>query len=403
MDRATFEAFQRDPYPHYARARRAGGLTFSPELEAWLVARDADIREVLRRPEEFSSTNALRPEVALPGDVLEELGKGIGGGPTVISSDEEQHRRLRVPHNRGLSRERVDALSSFVDERATALVRRAAEGGGVEWMRNYARVLPSEVLGRLVGLGPRDVSTVFHGIRRAEELLFRPLDHAEQLSAARDVAALQHLLDSYVRDRWERPRADMCTEFVRALVPEGEGLSRQRRGEVVSNVQNFLLAGYLTTTALLGSSVLHLLADRRQWETLRRRPDLVSNAAAEAARFDPPLQGFRRLTTAPVALSGVKLPPGSVVFVAFGSANRDGAVHERPDVFDVTRRVRSNLAFGHGPHACPGIRLARQQVRATLQTLLREIPEVRIARGSGVEMAPTLIHRSPVELPLTWT
>ncbi|TQN30171.1 hypothetical protein FHX37_0032 [Haloactinospora alba] len=402
MDRAAFEAFQCDPYPHYARARRAGGLTFSPELEAWLVARDADAREVLRRPEEFSSANALRPEVALPGDVLAELGNGIGGGPTVISSDGEQHRRLRVPHNRGLSRQRVEELAPFVDERASDLVRRAA-GGGAEWMRDYARVLPAEVLGRLVGLGPRDVPTVFHGIRRAEELLFRPLGHEEQLRAAREVAALQHLLDSYVRDRWEHPRADVCTEFVRALVPGDEGLSRQRRGEVVSSVQNFLLAGYLTTTALLGSSVLHLLADRRQWETLRRRPGLVPNTAAEAARFDPPLQGFRRLTTAPVTLSGVKLPPGSVVFVAFGSANRDGAAHERPDVLDVTRRVRPNLAFGHGPHACPGILLARQQVQATLRALLREIPEVRIARGAEVGMEPTLIHRSPVELPLTWT
>lgn len=84
MDFTALDAFQRDPYPHYARARDAPGLVFSPELESWLVSRHADVREALSRPEELSSAGALRPDVSLPAPVGAELAKGDRrgrGGP----------------------------------------------------------------------------------------------------------------------------------------------------------------------------------------------------------------------------------------------------------------------------------------------------------------------------------
>ncbi|MFD0776818.1 cytochrome P450, partial [Streptomonospora algeriensis] len=76
MDFAALDAFQRDPYPHYARARREPGLVFSEELEAWLVTRHADVREALSRPEELSSAGALRPDVVPAPQARAELAKG---------------------------------------------------------------------------------------------------------------------------------------------------------------------------------------------------------------------------------------------------------------------------------------------------------------------------------------
>ncbi|MFG2327991.1 cytochrome P450 [Streptomyces sp. NPDC048604] len=393
----------RDPYPLYARARRAEGLTFVPELDAWLVARDADVREVLLRSEDFSSAQALRPDVMPAPAAFGVLARGFAKRPTVVSTDGPAHRRHRAPLNSGLSASRVTALLPYAAEQAAALLDGFAADGRTELMSSYARRLPGAVIGRLIGFDPADVPAAVHGGHQAEQLLFRPLDEAGQLAAAEDVVALQHLLDRYARARRAEPRDDLCSAMVAALAPGGGELTDDQRAELVSNLQNLLIAGHLTTTALIGNTLHHLLRDgRAQWELLCARPELIPGAVEEAARFDTAVQGFRRTTTRPVTLAGTKLPAGATVFVAYGSANRDEERHDDPDVFDITRPPTRHVAFGHGAHGCPGSQLARGQLRLTLELFTRELPGLRLDEDHVVVMRPTMIHRSPLELRLTW-
>ncbi|KAB8182508.1 cytochrome P450 [Microbispora catharanthi] len=396
------DALLRDPYPVYAKARETPGLTFLPEMNAWLVSRDADVREVLRGPEVFSSANALRGDFVPEPSVLAELGKGVGGAPVVVTSDGAAHQRYRAPLVRGLSPARIASVVPFIRERAESLVDAFAPVGRIELAGAYARRLPGEVIGRLLGLDPEHVPQAVEAGYRAEELFFLPVGEEGRIAAAREVVALQHLLDEYARSRREDPRDDLCTEMVQALAPGAGPLTREQRAELVSNLQNLLIAGHLTTTALICTAVLHLLRRPEQWELLCARPELIPDAVEEAARHDAPVQAFRRVTTRPVTLAGTDLPEGATVLVAYGSANRDEARHDRPGDFDVTRRARRHLAFGHGVHSCPGAQLAREQVRITLEILTRRLPGLRLAEDRPVVMAPTLIHRGPEELWLTW-
>ncbi|MGP4007559.1 cytochrome P450 [Streptomyces sp. 4N124] len=397
------DELQRDPYPHYARARHSDGLVHLAELDAWLVARDADVREVLRRPGDFSSANALRPDVLPSPAALAVLGGGFGGRPVVVTADGEPHQRLRAPIVRGLSPARVAAVLPYAAERAATLVDAFAGDGEVELMSAYAMRLPGEVIGRIVGLDPADVPAVVHGGYRAEELLFRPLEEDEQVAAAEDVVAMQHILDGYVRERHAHPREDLCTELIASVTTPGKGeLTLEQRHELVAHLQNLLLAGHLTTTALIGTTVLHLLRHRAQWELLCAEPGRIPAAIEEAARYDTALQGFRRVTTRPVTLAGTELPAGAALFVAFGGANRDAVRHPRPDTFDITRTPDRHLAFGLGVHSCPGSQLAREQLRLTLQELTARLPGLRLAEDHPVTMRPTMIHRSPQTLRLHW-
>lgn len=412
--RPGLDALQRDPYPLYEQARRTPGLTFVPLLDAWLVARDADVREVLLRPQDFSSAQALRPDVLPSPAALAVLGRGFAPRPTVVSTDGPAHRRHRAPLNSGLSAARTAALTPYVTRRADALAETfaatLAAHGRADLMAHYARPLPGAVIGRLLGLDPADVPTAVHCSYSAERLLFRPLPEAAQLAAAEDVLTLQRLLDRYARDRRTRPRDDLITGLVTALAPDaglGPGprqLTDDQRCELVANLQNLLIAGHLTTTALIGTTLLHLLRHRDQWERLVAQPELIPAAVEEAARYDTAVQGFRRTTTRPVTLAGTELPAGASVFVAYGSANRDPARHQDPDAFDITRpraQPRHHLAFGHGPHGCPGSQLARVQLRATLTAFTRRLPGLRLADTAPPTMRPTLIHRSPEELLLS--
>ncbi|MFJ4876855.1 cytochrome P450 [Streptomyces sp. NPDC088745] len=404
-DHHRLDALYRDPYPRCARARAAPGLTFVPELDAWLVARDADVREVLRRPEDFSSANALRPDVRPGPAALAELARGLGGFRTVLSTDGEAHRAYRAPLNSGLSSARVNAVLPYTAARAEALVDAFAPRGQAELMGEYAQQLPGDVIGRLLGLTEEDARTAVHGSRRAEELLFRPLPEEEQVAAARDVVTLQHLLDNYIRERRAHPRDDLVSTMTAALVPGTGDLTREQRAEAVSQFQNLLVAGHLTTTALIGSALHHLLRDRAQWELLCAEPERVPAAVEECARFDAPIQGFRRLTTRTVTLAGTELPAGATVFVAYGSANRDPARHADPDSFDIARTAPAkHLGFGRGVHGCPGAHLGRAQLRITLELFTRRFPHLRLGRAADqqVVVRPTLIHRSPQALHLSF-
>lgn len=403
---AALDALQRDPYPVYSRARRAEGLTYVPELDAWLVARDADVREVLLRPEDFSSVQSLRPDVMPSPAALAVLGRGLGNRPTVVTTDGAAHRRHRAPLNSGLSAARVAALLPYAAEVADELVDGFAADGRTELMASYAGRLPGAVVGRLLGLDPADVPAAVHGGHRAEQLLFRPMTEAEQVEAAEDVVALQHLLDTCIRDRRAHPRDDLCSALVAALAPGTGELTLDQRHELVATLQNFLIAGHLTTTALIGTTLLHLLGHPDQWRLLCAKPELIPAAVEEAARYDTAVQGFRRTTTRPVTLAGTRLPAGATVFVAYGSANRDETRYERADTFDITRSLTRphirHVAFGHGAHGCPGSQLARAQLRLTIELFARRLPGLSLAEGHEVVMRPTLIHRSPQELHLTW-
>ncbi|MEV6677436.1 cytochrome P450 [Streptomyces erythrochromogenes] len=404
-DQARRDELYRDPYPLYDRARRAEGLTYVPEFDAWLVARDRDVREVLLRAEDFSSANSLLPDVPLSEAALGVLPRGFGPRPTVVSSDGAAHRRHRAPLNRGLSAARVAALVPYVRAYAAELVDGFAADGSAELVGAYAQRLPGMVVGRLIGLDPADVPAAVHGGHRAEELLFRPLPPEGQAAAAEDVVALQHLLDGYVRDRRAHPRDDLCSVMVTALAPGTGELTLEQRHELVTSLQNLLIAGFLTTGALIGTTLLHLLDDdRRQWRMLCADPSLIPAAVEEAARHDTAIQAFRRVTTRPVTLGGTQLPAGAAVLVAYGAANRDEERYERAGEFDITRPLsRQHLAFGHGPHGCPGSRLAREQLRLTLELLTNRMPGLRPAPGRPrPRMRPTLIHRSPEALHVTW-
>ncbi|GAA4902129.1 cytochrome P450 [Streptomonospora salina] len=402
MDFAALDAVQRDPYPHYARARRQLGLTFATELDAWLVTRYADVREALARPEDFSSAGALRPD-AVPGPrARAELAAGIGAGGVALSSDGAAHRRYREPHTRGLSAARFASVQDAISERTARIVDGLAAEDGADLVERLARRLPGEVIGHVLGLDPQDVPAAVRGGYLATELAFRPLEEDDQAAAAREIAQQQHRMDDYVRSRRAEPRDDLVTGFVHALAPGEGGLTREQRGECVSSLQNLLLAGHLTTSALMASTLLHLLRHREQWEALCAHPELIPDAVEECARFDAPIQGFRRRAVRDTALGGTALPEGAVVFVSFGAANRDPARFSRPDRLDVTRRPQGHVGFGHGVHACPGARLARAQLTTVLDELTRRLPNARLDPGSRIRMLPTMIHRSPERLDVRW-
>jgi cytochrome P450 len=204
----------------------------------------------------------------------------------------------------------------------------------------------------------------------------------------------EYLLE-HIRMRRTRPTDDLIGRLTAAEV-DGERLLDE---EIVGFAGVLLLAGHITTTALLGNSVLCL--DRFPDTAAEVRADrgLLPPAIEEVLRYRSPFPRLGRVTTAEVSLGGQDIPEGSLVIPWVGAANRDPERYGEPDRYDIHRADAGHLAFGHGIHFCIGAPLARLESRVGLGLLLDRYRDISVD-WSAVEYQNPWVMVAARALPL---
>jgi cytochrome P450 len=396
-----------DPYPFYAHARRQAPIFFSPKANAWVVTRLRDVKKVLRDAKTYSSCNSLRPPAPLSPKVDEILTSVYPWMSNLIEMDGAEHRQQRTPAAAMLSPEQVTALEPYIVEQAITLVDALIAGDRpADFMAAYANRLPVSVIGHLVGFPPEQHEEMGHLSRRAAAIAIghRFESEDEQIEVAHDWLRYQALVGELVRERRAAPRADLMSSLVAALAPGTGPLSREQEGTVVFIAFGLALAGHITTSALLGNGMRHLLEHPDQWRLLCERPDLIPNAIEEIARFDTPTHIFMRQTTTETTLAGQRLPAGAEVLIWLAGGNRDESAFDRADEFDITRKMEtSHVVFGHGAHYCVGAGLARREVEVSLRVLTERLPGLRLVPDQQITTRPSLSQRGPLSLLVDWS
>ena len=161
-----------------------------------------------------------------------------------------------------------------------------------------------------------------------------------------------------------------------------------------------LVAGNETTTHLIGNAVLALLAHPEALAALRADPSRVPAAVQEVLRFSSPVQMDPRLATRDARLHGVAVAAGEVVLCWLGSANRDETVFARPEVFDIGREQKPDVAFGFGPHYCLGASLATLEAEVALRVLLARTRRLRRVDDAPLPIPPSFVFRGVTSLPV---
>jgi cytochrome P450 len=175
-------------------------------------------------------------------------------------------------------------------------------------------------------------------------------------------------------------------------------------GELLSIIQQLLVAGNETTAHSLTAGLFHLIDNPDQMAAVRADPTLVANFVEETLRFLTPTNNMWRVATQDGELGGVKIAKNDLLLLRYGSGNRDETRFPDPDRFDVRRsNAREHLAFGAGIHHCIGAQLARKEMQTAFPILLSRLKNFRFAKGvNSFRYSPNILLRGVLELHIEY-
>ena len=243
-------------------------------------------------------------------------------------------------------------MEPFVRELTGRFLKERLSSGRADLVRDLAWDLPALVIFRVLGVPDEDVARVKAGAESRLLLMWGRPTEDEQVRLARGMAAFWRYAEALVASRAGYSRVTILPRRPSFMARDGD-LPALNPQEVTQIVYALLFAGHETTTALIGNALRQLLTHRHAWEEICGDPSLIPNAVEEVRRFDSSVIAWRRRTTEAVEIGGVPVPAEANLLLLLGSANRDPAVFEDPEHFDIHRQnAREHLSFGYGGALC---------------------------------------------------
>jgi cytochrome P450 len=366
----------------------------------------------------FSSCNSVTGPfpgfpVALEGDDVSETIEShrdeLPFSDQITTMDPPKHKAHRGLLMRLITPKRLRENEDFMWRHADRQIDEFAARGECEFIRDFAGPFTLYVIADLLGVPEEDHEWFREELQGGGS--HRPQGLGSTGSKTLGHTPLEFLYDqltTYVEERRREPRDDVLTGLATATFPDG---STPDVIDVVRVAANVFSAGQETTVRLLGAA-LQTIGERpdiqqRLREDYARIPEFVE----ECLRFESPVKGDFRLSRTPATVGGVDIAAGTTVMVLNGAAGRDPRRFDDPDVFLMDRaNAKEHLAFGRGPHACPGGPLARAEARISIERLLERMKDIRIsesAHGSPedrhYDYVPTYILRGLTRLHLEFT
>jgi cholest-4-en-3-one 26-monooxygenase len=374
----------RDGPPHdvFARLRRTDPVYWQEipgQAGYWAVLKHADVAHVARHPEIFSASEG--------GVMLEDAGPEslARQRQMLLAMDPPQHRVYRQPLVPHFSQRVVAGIETQIREVCKNVLAGVADRqGSVDFVREVASHVPTRIIGSLFGL-PEDEWERLH---RLAELANRGQDAESDPETARDLERYGDPSAAIAMQGYQH--AARRRSEVKAGAPPAEDLTsvilfgdfaghRFTDADFGGFFVQLFVAGNDTTQTMLSSGVHALLRHPEQLAQLRAEPSLIPGAVEEILRWANPLHYFRRTALVDTELRDQRIRAGDKVAMYYTSANRDEAVFDAPDQFDVTRTPNRHLSFGIAEHFCLGVHLARLEGRVFFEELLSAFPTIESA------------------------
>ena len=414
-DLSTFNPFDPEtlqcPFPHYAQMREEAPVLEVPAIGVHLVTRHDLVMQVLRDPQTYSSLfgGAGMP---MPAEDRKRLGEVIAEGyprvPTMLTADQPEHTRYRRLVSKAFHPKSIAEMEPVIRAVTTRLIDSWIDKGRIEFVEEFGVPLPVEVIAHALNV-PEDKMADFK--RWSDDSIAgigTNITLDQRIDAERGVNEFQRYFAEQIELRRENPRDDLLTNLLNASIDDGDAEVQDKRPldmpEMLSIVQQLLVAGNETTTKML-TEMMRLLGEHpEQWAAVKADPSRVERVVEETLRLSTPTQGMWRVVTRDVELGGVRLSAGSRIVIAFCSANRDERLYDEPDAFDPDRtNLRDHLAFGKGIHFCLGANLSRLEGKVALEELSKRLDSFRLAPENEYRYHPSFMLRGLTRLEIEIT
>jgi cytochrome P450 len=385
-----------EPPAEWARLREGcpvARVTLPSGDEAALVTRYDDVRAVL------SDTRFTRPTKGRGARVADAEEGGIFNSEmaTVLPQHGEEHLKWRRMIGKWFTAKRMNALRPGIEAMAEQLVdEMVAKGAPADLKASLGFPLPVWVICDMLGVPDADRDRFAHW---SDMLLSMTRYTQEEMTAGQ--MEFGAYMAGHIAAKKEAPGDDLLSALIAERDADGQPLSDI---VLISTGIGLLVAGHETTANMIAKMMAMLLEDRSRWEALLADRSLVRSAVEEALRMDANSGfGMLRYFDEDVEIAGTVLPSGTTAVVSMAAANRDERTFTGAEEMDLRRSPNPHLAFGAGAHACIGQPLARTELQAVLDVLLRRLPSLELAVGvDDLDRVEGLVVGGLRELPVRW-
>ncbi|WP_338446383.1 cytochrome P450 [Pelagerythrobacter marensis] len=340
----------------YARLRRECPVARTDKLGGfWALTKYDDVERAAADPKTFTTAvQNVVPKVAFTGR------------RPPLHLDPPEHTPYRRALNPLLSKERSDMLEPATRKLARSLLAPMIARGGGDICGEFSSYLPVHVFGEWMRV-PAEWLDTLHDSGRAFILAV----HSESSEAMKDTSLrLYEMARALIADRRTTPQ-DPDIDPTSALLAarwNGKPLPDEM---IVGTVRQILVVGMVAPMVMIGSIAVHLSRDRELQQKLRAEPALIPAAIEEFLRLYSPYRGFARTPTRDIEIGGRCIAKDEPVALLYASANRDEGVFADSDQFVLDRpNIDRHLAFGRGPHHCPGAHIGRMELRIAWEEIL---------------------------------
>ncbi len=375
-------AVDADPFPLYRTLRDEHPCFWSPEANAWILSRYADIVSAGQNWQVYSSAK---------GNLMTELPNRAGA--TLGTTDPPRHDRLRALVQHAFMKRNLEALAEPIRD----IARQAADDlrgrARFDFITEFSSKFTVRVLFAALGLPLGDEQTV-----RDKAVLMVQSDARTRAKGPEHIAAYQWMQDyaaGVIAERRTNPKNDLISHFSMAEI-DGDRLDER---EVLLTTTTLIMAGIESLGGFMTMFALNLADHDEARRAVVADPALLQEAIEESLRYNTSAQRFRRCLQQDTVLHGQTMKAGDFVCLAYGSGNRDERQFPDPDRYDIRRKPRGHLGFGGGVHACLGTAIARMSVKIAFDEFHKVVPDYRRAQAQLAWM-PSSTFRSPLALEL---
>lgn len=379
-----------DIHPTLRRLREMGPLLVS--AEGALVTTHALCDELLLDPRMVKHASYAPPWWPGAGDPASMMMES-----SMVRQDPPAHTRLRGLVARAFTPKRIEDLRGYVTSIVDRALDRALASGELDVINDLGSPLPLSVINEMMGIPEEERARIGDWCDCFAAVLDPVLQRDPEQRAAASMVALQAAgyFRKLIGERTAAPRQDLIS--VVAAAEEDDRLSDL---EVLASIGVLLVAGYETVRASVGFGVKAMMDFPEQWQRLKREPELLGNAVEEILRYETPTSAGVRFTKEEMTLAGVPLPPRTSVTFLYVSVNRDPAVFDDPDRFDIARpNAKKHLAFARGDHFCLGASLARLQLEVVFDRLAARVRTMK--PKTEIRCRPTVHPRGVLPYSVT--